>query len=101
MSVHDHGHTNALFAQHSAQPSHVDHGTSHQGPGHPFDLARAALDEMHEAGFLPEFSADAEAQLKVIEAQFAAPQPAAGVEDLRGLGCVVDRQRYLSGFGPD
>jgi exoribonuclease-2 len=86
MSVHDHGHTNALFAQHSAQPSHVDHGTSHQGPGHPFDLARAALDEMHEAGFLPEFSADAEAQLKVIEAQFAAPQPTAGVEDLRGLG---------------
>ena len=41
---------------------------------------------MHEAGFLPEFGAGVEEQLKTIEAEFTAPQPVAGVEDLRALG---------------
>ncbi len=86
MSAHDHGHSNTPSSQHTPQHSHVDHGTSHEGSGHPFDLARAALDEMHEAGFVPEFSGDVDAQMEAIEAKFARPQLEDGVEDLRGLG---------------
>jgi exoribonuclease-2 len=41
---------------------------------------------MHEAGFLPEFGAGVDEQVKAIEAEFASPQPVAGVEDLRALG---------------
>jgi exoribonuclease-2 len=41
---------------------------------------------MHEAGFVPEFSGDVDAQMEAIEAKFARPQLEDGVEDLRGLG---------------
>jgi exoribonuclease R len=51
-----------------------------------FDLAAAALEEMHEAGFRPEFGAGVAEQVSEIEARMAQPQPEAGVEDLRGLG---------------
>jgi exoribonuclease-2 len=51
-----------------------------------FDLAAAALDAMHEAGFRPEFGAGVAAELAVIEARFAETQVTAGVEDLRGRG---------------
>jgi exoribonuclease R len=67
--------------------------TSHGGPGtggghgaHGFDLAGAALDEMHEAGFRPEFGAGVAEQLAAIEAKFATVQAGGGVEDLRALG---------------
>jgi VacB/RNase II family 3'-5' exoribonuclease len=71
-------------------PSHSDphqHSPSHgsSNGGHPFDLARAALDEMHEAGFQPEFGAGVAEQVAAIEQKFAAPQPAPGLEDLRAL----------------
>jgi exoribonuclease-2 len=51
-----------------------------------FDLAAAALAEMHEAGFQPEFAPDVTQQVIDITLKFAHPQPTAGVEDLRGLG---------------
>lgn len=81
------------------------HGQNgHGGQGHPqnygtpkqqaqaakhFDLAQAALEEMHEAGFRPEFAAGVEEQaaevVKAVEAKIAAG-PSMGVDDLRGLG---------------
>jgi exoribonuclease R len=58
--------------------------------GHGFDLARAALDDMHEAGFKPEFGPGVAEQVAAIEADLGAKlvalTPAPGVEDLRGLG---------------
>jgi len=53
--------------------------------GRPFDLARAALDEMHAAGFRPEFGPGVAEQVAAIEAKFAEPQTGKGVEDLREL----------------
>ena len=50
-------------------------------------LARAALDEMHEAGFRPEFGPGVAEQLAEIEARFTGEDAAeSDVEDLRGLG---------------
>jgi exoribonuclease R len=70
------------------QGGHQQHGAPHaqgHGGGH-FDLAQAALDEMHEAGFLPEFGAGVAEQMAAIEAKYADLKPTAGVEDLRALG---------------
>jgi exoribonuclease R len=61
------------------------HGAGHGDAQH-FDLAKAALDEMHEAGFKPEFGPGVGEQLAAIEAKFATPQLEGGVEDLRALG---------------
>jgi exoribonuclease-2 len=55
------------------------------GSGH-FDLAQAALDAMHEAGFKPEFGEGVAEQLAEIEARYANLKPAQNVEDLRALG---------------
>ncbi|MBW4038201.1 MAG: RNB domain-containing ribonuclease [Acidobacteria bacterium] len=62
----------------------VQHAVTHGG--HPFDLAGAALNEMHEAGFRPEFGAGVTEQMGEIEGRFATVQAGEGVEDLRGLG---------------
>jgi exoribonuclease R len=51
-----------------------------------FDLAAAALAEMHDAGFKPEFAPDVAPQVIAIAQKFAQLQPEAGVEDLRALG---------------
>jgi len=51
-----------------------------------FDLAAAALAEMHEAGFKPEFEPAVTQQVIDITVKFAQPKPEAGVEDLRGMG---------------
>ena len=51
-----------------------------------FDLAAAALAEMHEAGFKPEFEPGVTQQVIDITVKFAQPKPEAGVEDLRALG---------------
>ncbi len=59
---------------------------SEHSTGHGFDLSQAALDDMHEAGFKPEFGAGVAEQVTGIEAEFSSPQPQPGVEDLRGLG---------------
>jgi exoribonuclease-2 len=54
--------------------------------GHGFDLAQAALNEMHAAGFRPEFGAGVAEQLAAITAKLATLAPMPGVEDLRRLG---------------
>ncbi len=65
----------------------VDQSHSHpKGGGHGFDLAEAALTELHEAGFRPEFGPDVEEQLAEIQSeQGKAPLPK-GFDDLRALG---------------
>jgi exoribonuclease R len=62
-------------------------GSPGKADGRGFDLARAALDEMHEAGFRPEFGAGVAEQLAEIEARFAGDKAVGPeAEDLRGLG---------------
>ena len=54
------------------------------GTTHPFDLAQSALDDLHRAGFYPEFGADVLAQVKEIATAVASPTP--NVPDKRDLG---------------
>ncbi len=54
--------------------------------GHGFDLSGAALDEMHAAGFKPEFGAGVAEQVAAIRASLAEQKADASVEDLRALG---------------
>jgi exoribonuclease-2 len=64
------------------QPSHNQHG------GHGFDLAAAALAEMHAARFKPEFGPGVDEQMAEIRDRFAklpTAAPEKGVEDLRAL----------------
>lgn len=70
------------------QPDQPQSGSAHGGSssGHPFDLAQAALNEMHAAGFKPEFGPGVAEQMAAITARYANLQPSAGVEDLRALG---------------
>lgn len=53
--------------------------------GRGFDLAGAALAEMHAAGFKPEFANGVAQQLAAISSQLATVNPGNGVEDLRSL----------------
>jgi exoribonuclease R len=68
------------------QGSHGGSQTTHGGHGGGFDLAQSALDEMHAAGFRPEFGPGVDQQSAAIEKALAELTPTAGVEDLRGLG---------------
>src|SRR5215469_4000305 len=67
--------------RHAHHPQHVD-------PDH-FDLAQAALDEMHEAGFKPEFGPGVAEQVNEIRVnlrkEFAREEPGFGIPDLREL----------------
>jgi len=74
--------------QHSVQAQHFDGQHSGQGQrnGHGFDLAGAALDEMHEAGFKPEFGEGVAEQVVDIVQELAVLKPEDGLEDLRALG---------------
>ena len=72
-------------SQHGATPVewHTQADASH------FDLAGAALDEMHEAGFKPEFGPGVAEQVKQIQMAFEALEKLPvedGVEDLRAMG---------------
>jgi exoribonuclease R len=64
------------------------HHFQHVDPDH-FDLAQAALDEMHEAGFKPEFGPAVAEQVAEIREnlrkEFAKEKPGVGVPDLRKL----------------
>jgi exoribonuclease R len=71
--------------QSPAQGAHSSHSGHGENGGH-FDLAQAALDEMHAAGFKPEFGPGVDAQTAAIEKALAVLTPGPGVEDLRGLG---------------
>jgi exoribonuclease-2 len=92
MSEHDHRRQKfPPKTQHSndGQQGHgqAGHAQGHGGGGAKgFDLAQSALDEMHAAGFKPEFGAGVAEQMAAIEAKFAVVAPSAGVEDLRALG---------------
>jgi exoribonuclease-2 len=92
MSEHDHRRQKfPPKTQHSndGQQGHgqAGHTQSHGGGGAKgFDLAQAALDEMHATGFKPEFGAGVAEQMAAIETKFATVTPTAGVEDLRALG---------------
>jgi exoribonuclease R len=59
--------------------------TSHGNAAH-FDLAGAALDEMHAAGFKPEFGSGVAEQVAEIRERLTERKPETGVEDLRTLG---------------
>jgi exoribonuclease-2 len=75
-------------APHQQAQNHGGSGGGH-GSGHAsghFDLAQAALDEMHEAGFKPEFGDGIAEQLGSIEERYATLKMPSGVEDLRALG---------------
>ena len=65
------------------QPHHYAQTPQHNGH---FDLAAAALDEMHEAGFNPEFGPGVPEQVVAIVEKLATLKPEPGVEDLRALG---------------
>jgi exoribonuclease R len=89
----DHSQNQPEHSQAQPQHAHHDHAAPNHRPGghagsdgRGFDLAQAALDEMHEAGFQPEFGAGVAEQLTAIEAKFTVLQPTPGIEDLRALG---------------
>jgi len=73
---------------HGGQAQHYEgqHGGQGQQNGHGFDLAAAALDEMHEAGFKPEFGEGVAEQVVEIVEKLAMLKPEDGLEDLRALG---------------
>ena len=74
--------------QHTQGPqgaANANHGGHGGNAGH-FDLAQAALDDMHAAGFKPEFGPGVDQQTAAIEKALATLTPSPGVEDLRGLG---------------
>jgi exoribonuclease R len=79
---HKHGHAATLDTPNQTQPSQ----NAAPNSGHGFDLTQAALNDMHEAGFKPEFGPGVAQQLTAIEGKFSTPQPEPGVEDLRPLG---------------
>ncbi len=78
---HDQPHS----APHPQQPPEP-HSPPHHGSGSRFDLGQAALDELHEAGFRPEFGPGVAEQVAEIERTFSQPEAQAGIEDLRALG---------------
>jgi exoribonuclease R len=68
------------------EPQQKPHYAHAHGDAAHFDLAGAALDEMHEAGFVPEFGAGVQEQVQQIVARLENLKPDPGVEDLRALG---------------
>ena len=51
-----------------------------------FDLAQAAIEELREAGFQPEFGRDVQEQVSEIEGSIAQWRDARSAADLRGMG---------------
>jgi exoribonuclease-2 len=89
MSDHDRRRQkSSLKTQHTHETPSAQGPAGHGGGGGAkgFDLAQSALDEMHAAGFKPEFGAGVAEQVSEIEAEFAALKPSPGLEDLRALG---------------
>ncbi len=69
----------------------IHRDATHFIPVHPtdarnFNLAGAALDEMHADGFKPEFGAGVDEQVEQIRQALATQKPAGNIEDLRSLG---------------
>jgi exoribonuclease II len=90
----DHAHDNG-HARHSGQIDHRS-GNGHRRPygelhyaehgSRGFDLAQAAIEELHEAGFRPEFGRGVQEQVSEIERGIAHGHDAKSAADLRGLG---------------
>ena len=94
MSEHHHRHRHTKDHEAAEGTSeHADHSGGHSHHQHVdadhFDLAQAALDEMHEAGFKPEFGSGVAAQVDEIRenlrAEFAKAEPGFGMPDLRNM----------------
>ncbi len=85
MSRHEH---DSRPQQHAASASHPqgDHANHSQTQHGGFDLAQAALTELHEAGFKPEFGADVTHQMDSIRSAASQNAGVGGVENLRALG---------------
>jgi exoribonuclease R len=87
MSRHEQ-HGNKTHRDHNAAPS--ANGpirlTGNHGSGAHFDLAGAALDEMHAANFKPEFGAGVDEQIADIREKLTEQKPGGNVQDLRALG---------------
>jgi exoribonuclease R len=62
------------------------HGEALDREQHGFDLAQAAVEELHEAGFKPEFGRDVQEQVSEIEQGIAHWRNAKSAADLRKLG---------------
>ena len=82
--------THSSRVKSSSQQDGNSHSQIRQQPSSDhFDLARAALDEMHGAGFHPEFTPDVARQIAAIRAtlseQYSTDQDHGGIEDLREL----------------
>jgi exoribonuclease R len=78
------GHGEALDREQHSLPYGELH---HAEPGsRGFDLARAAVEELHQAGFKPEFALDVKDQVSEIERGIARWHDTKNAADLRGLG---------------
>ena len=75
----DHQHGNGQWRPYG-ELHYADHGS--RG----FDLAQAAVEELHEAEFRPEFGPSVKEQVAAIEEGIAHGQDAESAADLRGLG---------------
>ncbi len=64
----------------------TEHGKREPQGSRGFDLAQAAVDDLHEAGFRPEFGRDVQDQVSEIEQGVAHWSDAKNAADLRGLG---------------
>jgi exoribonuclease-2 len=84
------GHTHHnRHADHRSENGHwYPYGELHHAePGsHGFDLAQAAVEELQEAGFKPEFGPDVQEQVSEIERGITHWRDAKSAADLRGLG---------------
>ena len=83
-----HAHRNRQVGHRSESGHGRPYGELHhaESGSHEFDLAQAAVDELHDAGFKPEFGRDVQAQVSEIERGIAHWRVAKSAADLRGLG---------------
>jgi exoribonuclease II len=74
------------MSEKDANRHHADHGKRGPQGARDFDLAQAAVQDLHEAGFKPEFGRDVQEQVSEIERNVAQWRDIKNVADLRGLG---------------
>jgi exoribonuclease II len=80
---HSHGHANPRPGSGHWRPYGELHSAEHESRG--FDLARAAIEELHGAGFRPEFGPGVQEQVSEIERGIAHGHDAKTAADLRGM----------------
>jgi exoribonuclease II len=82
--AHHYGHANHRSGNGHWHPYGELHYAQHGSRG--FDLAQAAIEELHEAGFRPEFGRGVQEQVSEIERGIAHGHDAKSATDLRGMG---------------